>query len=211
MKKNKTTYRIFLFLISTYILLFFQGCNLISLDKTEPAKAYYSFNEIENPKLSKKNQKLLSDLILMQFTSTPEFRGNRFIYKKKNQYIKDYYNRFFLPPEKLIQHLCAKWLNNSEIFKTVSTKSQASSSDLILKGKILEIYCDRGENRASYAIIKIRFSLMEYDKTDKAILEKTLHSRVKFNNFSSDNLVIAWTKCLKNIFQNLESDIASAL
>jgi hypothetical protein len=211
MKKNKTTYRIFSFLISIYILLFSPGCNLISLDKIEPAKTYYSFNEIENSKLSKRDQRLLSDLILMQFTSAPEFRGNRFIYKKKNQYIKDYYNRFFLPPEKLIQPICAKWLNNSEIFKTASTKLQTSPLNFILKGEILEIYCDRGEKKVSYAIIKIRFSLMKYDKTDKAIMEKDLYSRVKFNDFSSDNLIIAWTECLKNIFQNLESEISSVL
>lgn len=211
MERRKTTYQIFLSIISIYILFFFSGCNLINLNKAEPEKTYYAFNEIENYKGSKMNQTLSSELILMQFTSTPEFRGNKFIYKKKNQYIKDYYNRFFFPPEKMIQSIYAKWLNNSKIFKTVSTKSQASSSDLILKGKILEIYCDRTEHATSYAIIKIRFSLIKYNAADKTIVEKDLYSKVKFNDFSSDNLINAWTKCLEKIFQNLESEISSAI
>ncbi|MCD4743850.1 MAG: hypothetical protein K8R67_15415 [Desulfobacteraceae bacterium] len=211
MEKRKTTYQIFLSLISIYILFFFSGCNLINLNKTEPEKTYYAFNEIENHKGSKKHQPLSSELILMQFTSTPEFRGNKFIYKKKNQFVKDYYNRFFFPPEKMIQSICAKWLNNSEIFKTVSTKSQASSSDLILKGKILEIYCDRTEHTTSYAIIKIRFSLKKYNAADKTIVEKDLYSKIKFNDFSSDNLINAWKKCLEKIFQSLESEISSVI
>ena len=121
----------------------------------------------------------------------------------KNNYIKDYYNRFFSPPEKAIQTQCAKWFN--------ITKSQGSLPDLILKGEILEIYCDRTDKNAPLAIIKIRFSLIDYKKTDKPIFEKDLFSGVKLNNFTPENLITAWTTCLEKIFENLESEISSAI
>ncbi len=211
MKINNTTYQIFLSILSVFILLFLQSCNIISLDKTEPAKTYYSFNKLEKSKASQKSQQRSVNLVLMQFTATSEFRGNQFIYKKNNQHIKDYYNRFFMPPEKMIQTMCANWLKDAGIFKKVSRKSQISFSDKILKGKIIEIYCDRSDTDTSYAIIKIKFSLIEYNETNKTIMEKDLYSKVKFKGFSSDNLIIAWTKCLKNILQNLESEISSVI
>ena len=121
----------------------------------------------------------------------------------KNNYIKDYYNRFFSPPEKAIQTQCAKWFN--------ITKSQGSLPDRILKGEILEIYCDRTDKNAPLAIIKIRFSLIDYKKTDKPIFEKDLFSGVKLNNFTPENLITAWTTCLEKIFENLESEISSAI
>ncbi|MCK5310562.1 MAG: hypothetical protein KAJ62_00535 [Desulfobacteraceae bacterium] len=203
MKKSKAIYYIFSSLISVYVLLFFAGCNLISLDKTEPEKTFFSFNEIEGSTIIKKNQKLFSSLMLMEFTATSDFKGNQFIYKNKNHYFKDYYNRFFSPPAKMIKNKCAKWLN--------STKSQISFSDLILKGEILEIYCDRTNNKQSAAIIKIRFSLIEYNKTNKIIMQKDLLSGVKFNNFTPDNLITAWTNCLEEIFKNLEYEISSSI
>ncbi len=211
MKKNKTTYQIFLAICSIFILLFFQSCNIISLDKTEPEKTYYSFNKLEKSKASRKHQQRSIDLILMQFTATSEFRGNQFIYKKKNQYIKDYYNRFFMPPEKMIQTMCVKWISSTGIYENVSTKSEIKLSDHVLKGKILEIYCDRSDTDTSHAILKIKFSLIEYNETNKIIMEKDLYSNVKFKNFSSDNLIIAWTKCLENILQNLEPEILSTI
>ena len=203
MEKSKTIYQIFLSLISISVLLFFMGCNLINLDKTEPEKTFFSFDKITHKTLSRNNQKQFSNLMLLEFTSTSDFKGNQFVYKNKNHYIKDYYNRFFSPPEKMIKNLCAQWFN--------STKSQVSFSDLILKGEILEIYCDRTDSRQSSAIIKIRFNLIEYNKTDKTIMQKDLSSSINFNNFTPDNLITAWTKCLEEIFENLESEISATI
>ncbi|MCP4748151.1 MAG: hypothetical protein GY874_18750 [Desulfobacteraceae bacterium] len=61
------------------------------------------------------------------------------------------------------------------------------------------------------AIIKIRFSLIDYKKTDKPIFEKDLFPGVKLNNFTPENLITAWTTCLEKIFKNLESEISSAI
>ena len=212
MKNSKTRHQIFLLLISIFVLLFLQACNLINLDKTEPEKAFFSFDEIKDNKPLNNRKKLSSDLILMEFTAISEFRGNQFIYKNNSHYIKDYYNRFFTPPEKKIQNKCAQWLNSADIFNSASsTKSTISFSDFILKGKILEIYCDRSDSNASYAIIKIRFNLIEYNETNKAIMEKDLSSMIKFNSFTPANLITAWTKCLEDIFKDLESEISSAI
>lgn len=209
MKKNRIFKQILLPYISILIILLFSGCSIISLDKKEPEKKFYSFNQINSLQQSIKSKTLLVTLVLMDFTSTSEFNTDQFIYKKKNQYIKDYYNRFFLPPEKMIQTQCTEWLKNTDLFKKISTESQLALSDFVLKGKLLEIYCDLTNSSASYAIIKIQFSLIKYDKTDKIVMQKDLYSRVEFKNFSSENLVNAWTKCLENIFQNLESEISS--
>ena len=210
MKNNKTTQQIFLSLIGL-LLLIFSGCSIISLDKKEPEKKYFSFSQTNNLKQTTKSKSFPTDLILMGFTAASEFKTNQFIYKNENQYIKDYYNRFFLPPEKMIQKKCTGWLKNTGLFKNVSTKSRLSLSDFILKGKLLEIYCDRTSISTAFAIIKIRFNLIEYNKTDKTIMEKDLHSRVEFKHFSADNLINAWTKCLEDIFQNLESEIISSI
>ena len=209
MKKNKTAQQIFLSFLSIFILLVFYSCSIINLDKKEPGKTFFVFNEINNDKPATKSKPLPIDLVLMEFTAASEFKTNQFVYKRKNQYIKDYYNRFFLPPEKMIQTKCATWLGNTGLFKDVSTKSQASFSDYILKGELLEIYCDRTENTVSYAIIKIRFRIIKYNKTDKTIMEKDIYSKVEFKHLSAGNLVNSWTKCLKNIFQNLGHEISS--
>ena len=209
MKKSKTSQQILLSLTSAFILLIFAGCSIISLDKKEPEKTFFAFNEISNNKSATKSNPLPISLVLMEFTAAPDFKTNQFIYKKGSQYIKDYYNRFFSPPEKMIQTKYAKWLINTGLLKNVSTKSQASFSDFILKGELLEIYCDRTKSTTSYAIIKIRFSLIKYIEADKTIMEKDLYSRVEFKHFSADDLVEAWTKCLQNIFQTLNSEISS--
>ncbi len=211
MKKSKTAYQIFLSLITISILFVLSSCNLITLNKTEPEKRFFSFDKIENEKQTNKIKTLASDLILMEFTTAAEFKTNQFIYKTKNHYIKDYYNRFFSSPEKMVQNGCLQWFENAGVFHNISTKSQISFSDLVLKGKILEIYCDRTDSTEPFAIIKIKFNLIEYNKKDKTILEKDFYSKVKLSNFSAENLVAAWSRCLKNIFQNLESEMIDNL
>ena len=209
MKKSKADQQILLSFISIFILLVFAGCSIISLDKKEPGKTFFVFNEISDNKEATKSKPLPVSLVLMEFTAAPDFKTNQFIYKRGNQYIKDYYNRFFSPPEKMIQTKCAKWFINTGLLKNVSTKSQASSSDFILKGELLEIYCDRTKNTTSYAIIKIQFSIIRYSEPEKTIMEKDLYSKVEFKHFSAEDLVDAWTKCLHNIFQTLNSEISS--
>jgi hypothetical protein len=203
MKKSKTIYQASLSLISIYILLFFTGCNIINLNKAEPEKTFFSFGELRSTALSEKDQKLFSNIMLLDFTSMSDYKGSQFIYKSRNHYIKDYYNRFFFPPEKMIKNQCAQWFN--------STKSKVSFSDLVLKGEILEIYCDRTTNNSPLAKISIRFSLIEYNKTDRTIIKKDISSGVKFKSFTPDNLVTAWTTCLENIFTDLETEILSVI
>ncbi len=203
MNRKKAINKISFLAAGISILMLCSGCNLIELDKPEPEKTYYSFNAVKNQKKAFAGKSIPADLILLQFTAAPEFRGKKFIYKKNNKYIKDYYNRFFSPPEKMIQTICAKWLNKTGLFKTVSTRSQADSRDYILKCELLEIYCDITEKKKLCAIIKTRFTLMKYGAADKVIMEKEIYGTTGFHDFSPDNLINAWSQSLEEIFIKL--------
>jgi len=180
--------------------IFCPGCNFISLDKAEPPKTYFPFDEIIDARASNKNKKILNNYKTMEFTAGSKFKGKQFIYKKNNQYIKDYYNRFFALPEKEIQNICEKWFGITGVCD--------SSPNRVLKGKILEIYCDRTNDNNPVAIIKIRFTIINFKNIDKIIMQKDFYSGVKFNNFTPENLVKAWSICLKQILKNLETKIS---
>jgi len=200
MKNNRISYQILILSISIFVLLFFTGCSIINLNKKEPEKTFFTFGDLKANPSKKNDQETFAKLLILDFTANADFKGRQFIYKGRNHFYKDYYNRFFISPEKMIKNKCAQWFR--------SKKSQLLFSDFILQGEILEIYCDRTEKRNPGAIIKIRFKLIEYNKTNKTLVEKDLYSGVKFSNFTPDNLMTAWTKCLKNIFTELESEIS---
>lgn len=184
----------------------FSGCILNGKD-TSHLKTYYTLtakpdrDRAERPGTDR-------TLFVMDFSISPEYSGNSFVYKKNNQVITDYYNRFIIAPDKLIKAKCSFWLDQASIFNTVLSDNRIMKPGFVLTAKIGELACDISQSAAPKAKIEISFILIDHEQGDEIVLNTTIKAERTFEEFTPETLVTKYNQCLAEIFTILEGKIA---
>ncbi|MCF8045038.1 MAG: hypothetical protein K9J83_04180, partial [Desulfarculaceae bacterium] len=158
--------------IFALVPVLFSGC-LLNGENSNHLKSFYTFTVAPAGSVS---QEPVTDgkLFVMDFTISPEYGGNSFVYKKNNRLITDYYNRFLVPPEKLIKEKCASRMDRTSIFNAVFTDNRVLPPEFILSARITELVCDISQRQTPVAAIEINFLLIRHDTSDDIILNTTV-------------------------------------
>lgn len=123
-----------------------------------------------------------------------------------SQFETDYYNRFFVAPDEMIEQKVYRWLSDSGVFADVARWDDTISTAYVLKGNINLLYGDFAEKNRQAAVMEIEFMLTESD-TDEVKLKKVYKSTVPFEQRKPDSLVHAYNTCLEEILSELEKDL----
>ena len=188
---------------------FFSGC-LFNGQNSNRLKSFYTFT-VEPEGSASQEPVTDGKLFVMDFTISPEYSGNSFVYKENNRLVTDYYNRFLVPPEKLIKEKCAFWMDKAAVFNAVFTDNRVLPPEFILSARITELVCDISESGTPVAGIEINFLLIRHDTADDIILNTTIKAERILPEFSPDILVSRYNECLEEIFFHLEKRIVTAL
>lgn len=205
------TNRVMAVFAATFALVpvLFSGC-LISGDTPNHPKSFYTFT-VAPEEAGSMNSPVNGKLFVMDFTISPEYSGNSFVYKENNQLITDYYNRFLIPPEKLIKEKCASWMDRASVFNAVFTDTRVLPPEYVLSGKVTKLVCDLSQNRTPRAGIEISFLLIRHDRNDDILLNTTIRAEKELAEFDPDILVSRYNQCLEEIFSTLEQRILTAV
>ena len=191
------------------ILVLCSGC-LLNDEKSNHLKSFYTFTVKPQTSLSK-GPYTKGNLFVMDFTISPEYSGNSFVYKENNRLITDFYNRFLVPPEKLIKEKCALWMDKASIFNAVFTDTRVLPPEYVLSARITELVCDISQSRSPVAGIEINFLLIRHDKKDDILLNTAIQAERSLSEFTPETLVSRYNECLAEIFSTLEKRIVTAL
>ena len=191
----------------TLMLTSLMGC-ITFPRKAFPEKNYYVFNldREATPSLSKTNGILAVNTCHI---STP-FDRREFVYRKGiSEYESDFYNEFLSTPESIITEQLRLWLFDSGLFQNVVRPSSNVSPTHILEGNVTELYADYRQNRALQSIIGLRFTLIDDTKSEPKILfQKQYAASVDISTKNPNELVAGWSKGLKKILTEFESDLS---
>ena len=185
------------------------GC-LFNGENTNHLKSFYTFT-VAPERAAPQEPVTDGKLFVMDFTISPEYSGNSFVYKENNRLITDYYNRLFVPPEKLIKEKCAFWMDNASIFNAVFTDTRVLPPEYVLSARITELACDISQSRTPVAAIEINFLLIRHGKKDDILLNTSIKAERTLAEFTPETLVSRYNECLSDIFSNLEKRIVTAL
>ena len=187
----------------------FSGC-LFNTENTNHLKSFYTFT-VEPEGSGSKDPVTDGELFVMDFTISSEYSGNSFVYKENNRLITDYYNRFLIPPEKLIKEKCAFWMDSAAVFNAVFTDNRVLPPKFILSARITELVCDISQSKTPRAGIEISFTLIRHDSSDDILLNTTIKAEKHLTEFTPETLVSGYNECLEEIFLHLEKRIVKAL
>ena len=194
--------QVFLLLDLTWL----SGC--FSFSRPNPEVSYYLI-EVERPESRKANDSSttlsVNELRTSAITANPEL-----IYKdSSNQYVNDFYNRFFMPIGPMISQELRQWLKNSGLFQNVTSTSSLIEPDFILEGAINKIQGDFGESSGPSAVLEIQILLLHNkDSGADALFQRNYAQSVSIKSTSAQDLVQGLEQALEKILQNLEADIA---
>jgi hypothetical protein len=149
-------------------------------------------------------------LLVRQFDISPEFESSFFIYKiSANRFTNDYYNKFMVPPARMISDAVRDALYRSAFFRPAPA---SDPSDIIfrLRGKITQLYADVGNPEQPRAVMALRLALEQQTGTGfvPVINQDYTDSRPTPRARPSD-LVQAWNRCLEQILADFFMDVGA--
>jgi uncharacterized lipoprotein YmbA len=140
----------------------------------------------------------------------PQFASLGLIYRTSElNYLVDYYNVFFAPPEQQINQVMINYLRAKNIFSYVANDVGQLKIDYILSPQVTALYADYRNTKQPLAVIAIDCTLFSVaDKTtNKPLLHKVYTGAVPLKAKNSESLIIAWNQGLQKILWVLSMDL----
>ena len=187
------------------MVLLLLGCTGIS--KEYPEKNFYTFNVINEIQHNENQSK--NFLKIERVDVNPAYKLRDFNYRiGPDEFISDFYNQFYKPVGVLISSELYKWMSSAGIFKDVIPVNNLITAKYVLDSKLVDIYGDYTNPDDPRAVLNMQFFLID----DTQVLAELVYSNVynqsvAISSRTPNALVDGWNEALKNILEQLESDL----
>lgn len=205
MKKTKAI--IFILLVVLFVV--FSGC--VKLERPSLDRKYFTIDVKRGSDLEYSGNSD-QNLIVRRLKVSPRYEDRDLVYRTgENSFEADYYNAFFISPASMLTQELRVWLGKAGLFPNVLGPDSMGSGDLLLEGVVNSIYGDyAGDSNA--AVIEMQFFLLDNSNPDLPIIySRNFSKRIAVSSTGADDLVRALNKGVKEIFVELESDIAAKI
>jgi hypothetical protein len=146
---------------------------------------------------------------IMSMYVNADFRGTQFTYKiNKNQYMSDYYNCFYITPDRNLQEVIRGWFARSGAFKYSLEDTAMVDTDFIIKPYLIAVFGDYSDITNPQAVLIMGFSFLDNrGKKPVLIFYKDYMVKEKIPNKAPADLVEGWNKALKDILNSFDKDL----
>ena len=152
-------------------------------------------------------------LAVQLFSIAPAFQEKGLVYRTDdNQSESDFYNEYFVSPAAMMTEQTRNWLAESGAFAQVLSPISSAEPTHILEGHIKQIAADVRDKANPQAVLEISFFLLEQHKRERTIrFQKTYSAAHPLESRTAPACVAALNRCLTEILETLEKDLASNL
>lgn len=181
--------------------------NCLKLTKDFPEKKSYLI-EVGTPK--KSSQKIPNvSLKLRKVSVSNKFEGKGFVYRKSDSnFESDFYNEFLVSPQSNIAEEIIRYLDNKELFFSVSSMSSRMEATHYFEADVTSLYGDYRDKKNSLAVIKIQFRIFDDRMGDYRLVGRSSYEqKIKVNQDVPDSLVAGWNQGLYLIMESFGNDL----
>ena len=152
-------------------------------------------------------------LAVQPFSIAPAFEGKGVVSCiGENQYESDFYNEYFVSPAQMVTEQTRYWLSQSGLFARVLAPVSSVQATHVLEGHIQKMVLDIREPEKPRAKMEITFFLIEQHKHDRTIrFQQTYSAAHSMQSRFTQDYIAAQSRCLHDILEKLEMDMASHL
>ena len=185
------------------------GC--FSFEKSYPEKRYFTLSTSRaSPALT---ATLDGVLAIRPLRISPSYAGSEFVYRTGDVTLEsDFYNEFFIPPNRLITEEVRRWFEAAGLFETIVDSASPVEPTYVLEGAIQAIY---GEYRASApprAALELQFFFLANKEEElEILLQKNISKKVDVADDTAAALVRGWNQALGEILTELEEALRDAV
>ena len=185
------------------------GC--FSFEKSYPEKRYFTLSTSRaSPELT---ATLDGVLAIRPLRISPSYAGSEFVYRTGDVTLEsDFYNEFFIPPNRLITEEVRRWFEAAGLFETIVDSASPVEPTYVLEGAIQAIY---GEYRASApprAALELQFFFLANKEEEvEILLQKNISKKVDVADDTAAALVRGWNQALGEILTELEEALRDAV
>lgn len=173
-------------------LLLISLCLTACVSSTYLAKQQYML-QAKHP-LVKAAQPVNASLTIEPTLASPPYNNVQFIYRLKNSaYLTDYYNIFMTEPSTQITAALTNFLQESNVFKNVTSADMTLPADYTLKTQLTKLYADYTQDTRPKAVMEIQFILL---KDNHIVFHTLLSAYAPLAHKSTTALIHAWNKDL---------------
>ncbi|CCO25206.1 ABC-type transport auxiliary lipoprotein family protein [Maridesulfovibrio hydrothermalis] len=192
----------------TAVLSFFAFAGCVKLERPTLDRKFYTL-DVKREGVSAQGGKSEKNLIVRRIKISPRYEDRDLVYRVGvNEFEADYYNAFFVAPASLMTQELRLWMRDSGLFTNVVSPESMGTGELLLEGVVNSIYGDY-TGGSSKAVIEMQFFLLDNNDPDMPIVySRNFSKAIPAKETGADALVRAMNKGLKEIFTELESDIA---
>ncbi|WP_432735622.1 ABC-type transport auxiliary lipoprotein family protein [Maridesulfovibrio sp. FT414] len=193
-------------LFTLCLLIFAGGC--VKLDRPSLDRKYFTI-DVKRDDSPASQAKSAKTLIIRRVKISPRYEDRDLVYKiGPNAYEADYYNSFFIPPAALMTQELRLWMSDSGLFANVLGPESMVTGELLLEGIVNSIYGDYSQPQPK-AVLNMQFFLLDNNKAAIPIIYSRNFSReIPMKGNSADELIDAMNQGIKEIFEELEKDLA---
>ncbi|WP_272700290.1 ABC-type transport auxiliary lipoprotein family protein [Desulfovibrio sp. Fe33] len=150
-------------------------------------------------------------LLVRRLSASDLYNTRELVYRGAEGHIEsDFYNKFFVPPSNMLTTELRRWLSASGLFRHVIEPGSMIVPGLTLEGTINALYGDYSTAQPA-AVVEMQFFAVDESTQDNAIVfSGSYKERIPMSSPTPDALVQAMTLAVRNIFANLETDMAAA-
>ena len=183
------------------------GC--VRLAKPYPVKQYFVL-EAER-KAPQQETPSKASIRIKDPEISPIFSGKSFVYKTgKLEFTTDFYNQFFIAPDRMIKSRTVEWFGRSGIFRRISP-DPGEKADYILESNIVNIYIDRTASPET-AVLETSFFLLSGKAGEKEIIwHGNSKEETKVKEDSPSAMAEAFSTCLEKTLVYLEKNITASV
>ena len=189
------------------------GCKGI-LDKPALKITNYTL-EYEPPDLNSGKSMLPVHLKIERFTSAPEYRTKKIIYRNKANVRNSYnYHSWSAYPSDIVGYLLLRDFSRSGLFKTVTGFTDMNIAPAYIINGILEEFYEKGDSDMRMAVASvdvIMVSCKEKDVINGTILQKNYKAETPCIEKTPEGLASAMSVSVENISKRIMDDIYSIL
>lgn len=185
------------------------GC--VKLERPSLDRKYFTL-DVKRGADHVNSEKSDKNLIVRRLKVSPRYEDRDLVYRTgENSFEADYYNAFFIAPASLLTQELRVWMGGAELFANVLGSESMGTGELLLEGVVNSIYGDyTGDNPV--AVVEMQFFLLNNDNPDLPIVySRNFSKKIAASSSGADDLVRAMNKGIKDIFKELESDIAAEI
>lgn len=200
MRKKIQARAVMIMIVLSLMSLSFHGC--VKLSRPYPIKQYFV---LEAKRSGTSAPCSGASIRIKDPEISPLFSAKSFVYRTGDlEYTTDFYNEFFIVPDRMVKTQIQEWMGKSGLFRRISP-DPGEKTDYVLESNIVNLYVDK---TASKAVMEISFFLMSGTKGDGEIIWHGNHrDEEPVKDDSSAAMAAAFCRSLDKNLRYLEANL----